>query len=472
MTPRMEVRAAEAAAARASAGTNASTNANAAAPSAAAILLKIEGELRQVRTATELAYFIANEPRVVTRAQQIAVFRRGVGGRLVVAAVSALTHVDRSAPLVVWFEKLIEGLETKSGLSEPRELDADAFTSPSDTIAGGYPLRNLLWLPFRDLEGAVIGGMLQARATPWNEHDIAIGRHFADAAAVVALAMERQRSGLRVPLRLSRRHAIGLTVVLLALGLVPVPMSALAPVEVAPRDAFLVTAGVDGVVDYVLVAPSATVRKGQPLIRLSDTVLANRLEIAEREVAVAEARLKKAAQLAFVDMRGRHELGLAQAELALKSAERDYARDLLARSEIKAERDGVAIYSDKKDLIGRPVATGEKLMEIADPKAVELRIDLPVADAIVLQTGARIRVFLDSAPLSPIEARLVRADYQARPHDNQQLAFRLVAETDDASSPALRLGARGTAKVTSGMTPLGFYLFRRPIAALRQWIGY
>lgn len=466
MTGKVGPKAGEAAPVRAKPVTVASN-----APSAAATLLKLEGDLRQVRTPAELAYFIANEPRIVTRAQQIAVFRRGLGGRLTVEAVSALTHVDRSAPLVVWFEKLIERLAATSGLAEPRELDADAFSSPNDTIAGGYPLRNLLWLPFRDLDGAVTGGMLQARAAPWSEHDIAIGRHFADAAAVVSMAFER-RPGLSLSRRLSRRWVIGLGAGLLALLLVPVPMSALAPVEVAPRDAFLVTAGVDGVVEDVLVPPSAAVTKGQPLIRLSDTVLANRLEIAEREVAVADARLKKAAQLAFVDMRGRHELGLAQAELALKSAERDYARDLLARSEINAERDGVAIYSDKKDLIGRPVATGEKLMEIADPKASELRIDLPVGDAIVLEAGARIKVFLDSAPLSPIEARLVRADYQARPHDNQQLAFRLVAETTEASPPLLRLGARGTAKVTSGMAPLGFYLFRRPIAALRQWVGY
>lgn len=452
---------------RAKAGTVAS-----GAPNAAATLLKLEGDLRQVRTPAEFAYFLANEPRVLTRAQQIAVFRRSLGGQLTVEAVSALTHVDRSAPLVVWFEKLIERLAATSGIAEPRELDADAYASPGDTIAGSYPLRYLLWLPFRDLDGAVTGGMLQARATPWSEHDIAIGRHFADAAAMVSMAFERRRAGFALPFRLSRRWALGVAAALLALLLVPVPMSALAPVEVAPRDAFLVTAGVDGVVEDVLVPPSAAVTKGQPLIRLSDTVLANRLEIAEREVAVAEARLKKASQLAFVDMRGRHELGLAQAELALKSAERDYARDLLARSEIRAERDGVAIYSDKKDLIGRPVATGEKLMEIADPKSSELRIDLPVGDAIVIEVGARIKVFLDTAPLSPIEARLVRADYQARPHDNQQLAFRLVAETADHSPPALRLGARGTAKVTSGVAPLGFYLLRRPIAALRQWVGY
>lgn len=467
MMGRVEPKAGAAAPARAKSGAVAS-----GAPSAAATLLKLEGDLRQVKTRAELAYFLANEPRIITRAQQIAVFRRGLGGRLIVEAVSALTQVDRSAPLIVWFEKLIEGLEAGSGLAEPREFDADAFTAPKDSIAGGYPLRHLLWLPLRDIDGTVIGGMLQARATPWSGHDIAIGAHFADAAGLVAMAFQRRRAGFHFHFHLSRRFLIGATALVLVQLLVPVPMSALAPAEVAPRDAFPVTAGIDGVVEDILVLPNAAVVKGQPLLRMSATVLKNRLEIAEREVAVAEARLKKASQLAFVDTRGRHELGLAQAELALKSAERDYARDLFARTEIRAERDGVAIFADKKDLIGRPVATGEKLMEIADPKASEFRIDLPVADAIVLAPGTRIKVFLDAAPMHPFEARLLRADYRARPHDKQGLAFRLVAETTEPTDRPFRLGARGTAKVMSGTVPLGFYLFRRPIAALRQWIGY
>ena len=65
----------------------------------------------------------------------------------------------------------------------------------------------------------------------------------------------------------------------------------------------------------------------------------------------------------------------------------------------------------------------------------------------------------------------MRAGYQARVRENQQLAFRLVAEADPAHAAAARLGVRGTAQVYSDSVPLGFYLFRRPIAAARQWLG-
>lgn len=268
----------------------------------------------------------------------------------------------------------------------------------------------------------------------------------------------------------SRRVVAGSVAAGLLLLFVPVPMSALAPVEVAPREALIVTSGVEGVIRSVEVEPNAPIKSGQLLVSLSDTVLRNRAEIAEREVLVADTKLKKASQLAFVDARGRHDMAIARSELELKLAERDYARELLGRAEIRAERDGVAFFADKRDLVGRPVGVGEKLMEVADPARSEFRIDLPVADAIVLRDGARIKIFLDADPLNAIEARLERASYKSAMREGQQLAFRLVASVTEAGAN-VRLGARGTAQVFSDRVPLGFYLLRRPISALRQWIG-
>ncbi len=49
-------------------------------------------------------------------------------------------------------------------------------------------------------------------------------------------------------------------------------MSALAPVEVAPKGATVVTAGVDGVVDSVEIDPNTNVVEKDVLVRISDTV--------------------------------------------------------------------------------------------------------------------------------------------------------------------------------------------------------
>ena len=452
-------------------GAKGPSNADKAGLAAARVLLKFESELRQTKTLSEFGFFVANETRQVNRSQQSFVFTKNGRGPAKITAVSAMTVVDRSAPLISWAEALVARLGEEQGLTTVHEFDADSFGIAEERQLSGYPLRFMAWVPMLAPSGKVVGGLLQAKSTPWTESDLVVSKHVASASAysLIALAGTSPLSKLwRLP---SRKAVLATAVVLAALGFFPVSMSALAPVEVSPSNSFKVTAPIDGVVDQVLVLPNVKVKKNQPLVRLADTVLRNRLEVAEREVRVAEAKAKKAAQLAFVDMRGRRELGIAQAELELRRSERDFARDLLERSTIRAPRDGIAFYSAPNDLVGRPAQVGEKLMELADPRQIEFQIDLPVADAIVLNVGARVQVFLDSDPLRPVEARLVRTAFKARTHDNQQLAFRLVAHRDPSETRPIRLGVRGTAQVFSEKVPLAFYLFRRPISAMRQWLG-
>ncbi len=435
-------------------------------------LVRLEDEMREARSLAELTYFMANAPRILTRARQIYVFALPRKGKPRVRAVTALANLDRSSPTLLWFEHMVRRLERDFGLDKTLEFHADAYTSEDNRVAQSYPLREMLWTPLKDMRGRVMGGLLHVRAEPWASADITIAEHWARACAQAWLAVTN-RAGARARMGWLPRTAMAAAIALgiAALGFVPVPMTALAPAEVIPKDPFVVTAGVEGVVDQVLVQPNSKIRKGQPLIRMKDTVLRNRYELARREVAIANARYKKAAQLAFVDMRGRSELAIARAELQLKLAEQDHARSLLERTVVRAKRDGVAFYSDSRELVGRPVAIGERLMDIADPQSSQFRVDLPVSDAIVLEPGARIKVFLDSDPLHPVEAKLIRSDYRAQLGEDQRLAFRLIAEARAEDAKALRLGVRGTAQIFAQEVPLAFYLFRRPIAAARQWLG-
>lgn len=439
---------------------------------ATAALLHVQADLRKAKTHTELGYLIANEARSVLAAQQVVVFAQGIGQKLVVHTVSSLARIDRSAPLVLWLESLPAALAAQGHLDRVNEFEASAYPGAFQSVAASYPLRHLLWLPWRSRAGDVESGLLLARSTPWSEPDIKIATYLAGAAAHAWYALAGTGSAWSLSRAVSRRSLAIAAGIVAALLLVPVPMTALAPVEITPRDTTIVSPGIEGIVDSVEVEPNAEVKAGQVLVLLNDTNLRNRAAIAERDANIADAKFRKAVQLAFLDARGRHDMAVARSELDLKLAERDYARELLQRTVIRAERDGVAFFADKRDLIGKPVTVGEKLMEVAQPSSNEFRIELPVADAIVLKDQARVKVFLDSDPLNPIEARLVRASYKAAPREAQQFAFRLIAQTVDAElAGRLRLGLRGTAQIYSDQVPLAFYLFRRPIAAARQWSG-
>ncbi len=437
---------------------------------AALALLRLESEIRSIATVAELRFLIANETIKYTRARQV--FVVGLGAKVAphILAATSLAVVDRHAPLLQVLEHAVTELAATNGLGKHHEFDLSALSGAAHHVTASYPMRFMLWMPLRRRDGHVFAGLLQAREIPWSESDIAVTQHLAGAYAHALTLLDGAKPGLRLGWP-RRRWTWGLAALIAAAGAIPVPMTALAPMEVAPRAPALIASAIDGTIEDVLIEPNAAVAAGQPLVRFADTVLRNRYDVADREARVAEAKLKKAEQLAFDDQRGLHDMALARAELAVRRAERDFARDLLAKTEIRAPGAGVALFADKRDIVGRPVTVGERLMEIADARRFEFAVDMPVTDAIVLATGARVKIFLDADPLRPVEARIARFDYRARTLPGGGVAFRVTAEPSDPSAEPPRLGVRGTAQVFSTPVPAAFYVFRRPFTATRQWLG-
>lgn len=445
---------------------------NDAGQSAAVLaLLRLEGDARQVKTVTELAILIANEMRPILKARQIFVLSGSSASKWAVLSGSGLAKVDPNVPLIQWISQTIERLSNDAGLDGNREFVMQSYSDENNETARLYPFREAFWFPLKDKTGTMFAGVLMLRDQPWLAGDHVLASRLSQAFSQAwywTATNKRFQPSFKIKLLPAGLGCAAL----LAAALFPVSMTTLAPLEIAPRDAVIVTAPLDGVIEGIPVDANSAVKIGDTLVRFADTNLRNKLAVAQREVQVADAKVKKTLLLAVNDMRGRHELAIARAELTVKAAERDYTQDLFARSEIKATSNGLALFGDKRDMLGKPVSVGEKIMEIADPTQVELRVDVPVSDAIILKSGARVKVFLDSAPLTPLEATIVHADYQAKTHEAGILAFRVTAQLVDPAAVVPRLGIRGTAQIYGEKVSFFFYVFRRPIAGLRQWIGY
>jgi len=154
-----------------------------------------------------------------------------------------------------------------------------------------------------------------------------------------------------------------------------------------------------------------------------------------------------------------------------KRAELAAVQAQLARIDIVASHDGIAVFGDPDDWLGRPVSTGERIMQLANPARPGVLIHLPVSDAIALEPGATVKLFLTIKPLSPLDARIIETSYQAVLSSEGIASYRLRAVFDDPNSLA-RIGIRGTAKVYGDQVFLGYYLLRRPLATLREWSGW
>ena len=111
---------------------------------------------------------------------------------------------------------------------------------------------------------------------------------------------------------------------------------------------------------------------------------------------------------------------------------------------------------------------------LADPKDAGVLIWLPVSDALNIEPGAAIKLYLQVAPLKPLEAVLTQTSYQAVQSPDGISAYRLRGKLvlrDDQERALARVGLKGTAKIYSEQAPLGYYLFRRPLASLRELTG-
>lgn len=430
------------------------------------IFLQIERAARRAGDRDALAYTIVNETGRLVPYSRAALALGEPGGRLRLEAVSAVSAFERDGPFARWLARVLPALPA-------RDIAAVTAGDLPDALRqewAEHAASAVLWVPLLDRDGARVGGLWLAREAPFADAERVLLEQLADAYAhaIVALLEPRRRAGAR---KTRNRLAAGAVLAAVAAGFLPVPRSALAPGEIAARDAIVVAAPMDGVVKGVEVAPNARVAAGELLARYDEAPLRARRDLAARALDVARADLRRAQQGAFGDRQSAAQVALLEAQTRLRETELAAAEEFLARAELRAERDGIAVFADREEWTGRPVRTGERILRLADPAKVELRIDVPPADAGILVPGARVVFFLDAEPLRPLGARLARASYETARTADGAFAHRAVAELDEGAAPPPRIGLKGTAKIEGPDAPLALYLLRRPLAALRQHLG-
>ncbi|MEZ5871577.1 MAG: hypothetical protein R3D32_06955 [Nitratireductor sp.] len=388
-------------------------------------------------------------------------------GKLVIRAISSVHEINRRASLTTWLAN--ELTRVVSGTRNPEKLcfSLDLSSAPERRYPFSQGLGFLIPSPSKFDDGQHFVFILTSK--PMDENAEPVTRRLGEA-AMHAISAGRNGPGNLVRL-VNRRNLAIAAMALLALMLLPVPMTVLAPAEVVPSEPFVVAAPISGVIEKIHVRPDAQVVKGEPVFSYRKTELQGRLDIARQNAAVAAARLRRAQQDSLGSGAGTRDLAIAASEYQLALAEQQQAARQLALADVTAPASGIAILPDPQQLSGKPVQTGERIMRIADPKRIEIRIDLAVSDSIVLGDGKSGRLFLDAEPLNIHHLTVVDRSYQAMRAATGKMVYRLTALVDDAGFTS-RIGMRGTAQIHGNTTVLGLFLFRRPISAIRQRIGW
>lgn len=427
-------------------------------------LLQLEADLRRIESERELIYHLANESRAVLGFRQAFVFR--IRRRWKLEAVSSVAGFDSNAPINRQMTSFIASLPAGT---DPVCFDFKGEDTPP--ALKGHTFRNGIWAPLTSRNGRVFAGIILLRERPWREDQLPLAERLAGAYAYSWQALAGKAVERRGWLP-ARAMLPVLALLLILMGFIRAPLTVLAPAEVNGQQRWAVAAPLDGVIEEVLVSPNSVVSADSVLARYVSTELKNALNIADKRAIVARAELTKLQNASFASREAAGEIKIAEAELELAIAELELAQERSSRIEILAGTQGIAVFEDARKLTGVPVAVGERLMEIVNPVEKEFTIRLPVNDSIVLTEGAKVRVFLDSRPLSPITGELVSTSYRATAHEDGSFAYTLVARASPDEMKDLRIGAYGTAQVFGANHNLYFIVFRRPLSWLRQAFGF
>lgn len=432
-------------------------------------LLGFQRALQRCRSPRELHFALVNDALPLLHYDQAVLAMPGLGGSLRLTAVSGLAEVDVNAPFAQWFARLAAWLLTQPGkvvAVTPAQLPVDLAESGADWI----PAHAIACKPAGP-DGSAAGLLWFSRDTPFNAAELAVAEWLADAAGFALWGWRSRRPAIAAQLKqffAGKRARYALAA---AVGVVvfPVRLSVLAPAEVTPLDPTPITAPADGVVQKVWVEPNQRVKTGDVLVTLDDTVTRNRLLVAKKSFEIAQAELQRATGKAFGDDQSKSELQILDARAREKAADVSYLTELLGRIRMTAPRDGIAIFADPLDWLGKPVQTGERIMLLSDPAAVELTLYVPADDAIELDAGTAVRMFLNVSPLSSLAATVTQTSYEAAQTADGTLAYVLKARLDESTPP--RIGLKGTAKLYAGFVPLSYYVLRKPLAWLRRASG-
>ena len=420
--------------------------------------LEIESQILAAKRPVETAFAAVNLAHTLVTYRQAVLWSDTEG----VVALSGAAAVESGAPYVLWLERVFRHLKVKT-------------VSPSVLTAGDLPPALAEqwgeWLPVHAL---VLPNddeiLLFARDDAFDEGE---GQRLHRLATLVHLSrralLPRSNLSSRFKALKGRKVRIGAAAVLL-MAAFPVTGSVLAPAEAVPAHPVMIRAPLDGVIDRIRVKPNETVSEGQPLFDLDSTMLSGKLEVARQQQATAEAEYRQAAQAMVFDPKAKAQIAILAGKTEEKAAEARLLESQLARIGVKAPKPGIAVFDDVSDWIGKPVVVGEKVMVVTDETDTEIEAWASAADVGEVRPGAKLTLFLNTDSLSPVHAlvRTVAYDSAARP--DASIAHRVRATLAEGEAKP-RLGLKGTARIDGDTVPLVWWLFRRPLATIRQFVG-
>jgi len=438
-------------------------------------LIELSRRARLSSTEDELVFQLVNGTHTLMPYRQAVLWVDGSRPR----GLSGVSQADINAPYVQWLTRFQE--EYLSTLTEPTMIVSADLTDDMREAWDEWMPAHGLFIPFG---GANKGGLLCVREVGWTDQEVTLLQEWLEVWNHAWRAM-LQRNAPRINIQWRswkswlasaksdlpwyKRKMYWVPIAVLVFLLFPVRLTVLAPGELVPTKPVIVRSPIEGVIAQFHVKPNERVEVNQPLFDFDEVLLQSRATVAVQSLETALAQYRQTSQLALSDPKYKADLAAQAGTVQERRAEATYLADQLKRSRVVAEKAGMVLFDDASSWLGKPVAIGESIMRIVRTEDVEVEAWLPLSDAVTLKEGSRVRLYLQSDPLNPVQASLRYVAHQAVERPDGVYAYRVRAALTKPTKH--RVGLKGTAKLESDRTTMFYWLFRRPLTVVRTTLG-
>jgi multidrug resistance efflux pump len=436
-----------------------------------ATLLILNDELRKLINLREFGFFTTNEThRLVPYHTAYLWEKRDLMGIHLIAQ-SGISELDSHAPTNQWLMETINKIREHPKAKEIHVIDFE-HRNVAEISERRWPEslpHFAMWCPLLTKSNQLTGGLILFRDTEFSESEIKMLTWLiASYQYTWRILIKPPRISLWQRLK-EKPYFITVLILLGIIFLFPIRLSVLATATVTAKDPVMINAPMQGVIKSFAVSPGERVAPGQLLVILDKTDLQATASVSRKDLQLTAAKLRTAINEGLNDPQSRAEIPVLQAQLAVDNAHLNYANELLSKANMVSPIAGLVVFDSKEDLAGQPVRAGERILTVADPNHVQLKISLAVSDVIKLEPGNTGEFFL-YGQFSGISVKLRTLGYNAKLLPNKILAYQLIADfTDTKNTP--QLGATGTVRLYGHRVPFIYYLIRRPLQALRQRFG-
>jgi hypothetical protein len=458
----------------------------------------------------QTAYVIANEGRRIIDCDRVSVVLVN-GGRARIKAVSGLDSIERRADQIKHLQKLTNAV-VRAGepiwytgddedLPPQIEKRLHAYVDKSHTkMLAILPLtsrpaspqnevhrhqeRTIGALIVEQLKDSVIEDSMRKRVDVVAAHSKAALANSVEHNSLFLMPLWKTLGRLTQPFAGTRLPKT-LIISAVAVGIVaffalfPYPFTLSANGNLQPQIQNEVFAGVDGILDEVLVSEdtSVMIRQGDILARMSNNDLMLQIQNLEGQIKQTEEQIRKfkraltSERLEKIDdimIDGEH----AKSEEALKSLLRELAikKQLASKLIVRSPADGfVTNWQVRQSLLKRPVDRGQNLMTVVDPNGGwQLELEVPerrMGHLLKRRASAdepvRVNFALVSHPGKEFAGELTRLDEKMEVYSEDGNCAKAIVRFDNSQIPQelLKSGTRINAKLHCGTRSIGFVWF-------------